>query len=120
MSAASNDPVIRVRLAEDGRPLGAAATARIDRPVAEVWAAIVDIERYARHLPMVHRATRRGDEVTFELKFKIGFFGVGFHFTARVSQEPETWLEFRWTAGEPRDIRLRFDLAPVDDGRACE
>jgi ribosome-associated toxin RatA of RatAB toxin-antitoxin module len=113
------DPVIRVRLGADGRPVGAAAAARIDRPVAAVWAALVDVERYASHLPMVHRTTRRGDDVTFELRFKIGFFGVGFHFTARTTQEPEKWLELRWVSGEPRDIRLRFELTPIEEGRAC-
>src|SRR5438477_7456889 len=67
----SNDPVIRVRLGPNGLPVGAAATARIDRPVATVWAAVADVEYFARHLPMVHRARRHGDQVTFELKFKI-------------------------------------------------
>ncbi len=112
-------PTIRVRLADDGRPLGAAAQGRIERPVAEVWAAIADIERYARHLPMVHRATRRGDRVTFELKFRVGFFSVGFEFTADATYEAEKWLELRWVSGEPKDIRLRFELSPTDEGKAC-
>ena len=112
-------PVVEVRVAPDGRPLGAAASARIDHPVAEVWAVIADIERYARYLPMVHRAERKGDSVTFHLRFKVGFFSVGFQFTADATYEAEKWLELRWTAGEPRDLRLRFELTPVDDGRAC-
>jgi hypothetical protein len=68
---------------------------------------------------MVHRARREGDQVTIDLRFKIGFFSVGFAFSARVAWEPEKWLELRWTSGEPRDIRLRFSLAPLDGGRAC-
>jgi uncharacterized protein YndB with AHSA1/START domain len=112
-------PVVRVRLAPDGRPLGAAASTQIDRPVAEVWAAISDLERYARHLPMVHRATQRGDNVKFELKFRVGFFSVGFEFTADATYEAEKWLELRWTSGEPKDIRLRFELSPTDDGKGC-
>jgi uncharacterized protein YndB with AHSA1/START domain len=113
------DPVVRVRIGRDGMPVGAAATTRIAHPVARVWAAIADIERFAGHLPMVHRARRVGDSVTFDLKFRIGFFSTGFQFTALATYEPEKWLELVWTAGEPKDIRLRFTLTPEDDGRAC-
>jgi ribosome-associated toxin RatA of RatAB toxin-antitoxin module len=113
-------PVVHVRVASDGRPLGASASARLDHPVTKVWAVLADVERYARYLPMVHRAERRGDSVTFHLRFKIGFFSVGFQFTADATYEVEKWLELRWTAGEPRDIRLRFELTPVEEGRACE
>lgn len=111
-------PVLRVRCDKDGLPVGAAAAARIERPVAKVWAVVTDL-RFARFIPMVHRVRRDGDRVTFELKFKIGFFAVGFQFTAAVTQEPERLIELRWTAGEPRQIRLRFTLTPIDDGRAC-
>jgi carbon monoxide dehydrogenase subunit G len=114
----SQDPVVIVRLGKDGKPAGAAASVVIDRPVATVWAAIADIERYASHLPMVHRARRTGDDVTFDLKFRIGFFSVGFQFTAAATYEAEKWLELRWKAGEPKDIRLRFTLAPEGE-RAC-
>jgi ribosome-associated toxin RatA of RatAB toxin-antitoxin module len=113
------DPVVKVRTAPDGKPLGAAAVARIEHPVSVVWAAVSDVERYAKHLPMVHRVRRRGDDVTFELRFKIGFFSVGFQFDAHATYEAERWLELRWTAGEPRDIRLRFTLTPTEDGRGC-
>jgi ribosome-associated toxin RatA of RatAB toxin-antitoxin module len=113
------DPVVKVRTAPDGKPLGATAVARIDHPVSVVWAALSDVERYAKHLPMVHRVHRRGDDLTFELRFKIGFFSVGFHFDAHATYEAERWLELRWTAGEPRGIKLRFTLTPTDDGRAC-
>src|SRR5258708_7518639 len=119
MPNADSSPVVRVRVAPDGRPLGAAASPRIERPIAHVWAAVAHIERHARHLPMVHRARRRGDDVTFDLKFKIGFFAVGFQFSAHAEYEAERWLELKWTAGEPRDIRLRFELTSIDDGRAC-
>lgn len=113
------DPVVKVRTAPDGKPLGAAALARIEHPVSVVWAAVSDVERYAKHLPMVHRARRQGDDVTFELRFKIGFFSVGFQFKAHATHESERWLELNWTEGEPRGIRLRFALTPTDDGRAC-
>jgi carbon monoxide dehydrogenase subunit G len=101
-------------------PVGASASSRIDRPVADVWAAVADTARFARHLPMVHRVRRVGDDVTFDLKFRVGFFSVGFQFTTHSTYEAEKWLELRWTGGEPKDIRLRFELSPADDGRACD
>ncbi len=118
-SSGTHEPLVRVRMSPEGKPVGAAASARFERPVGEVWAAIKDVERLARHLPMVHRVQRRGDLVTLDLKFKVAFFSVGFQFTAAATYEEEQWLELRWTSGEPRDIRLRFDLSPEDEGRAC-
>jgi carbon monoxide dehydrogenase subunit G len=105
-----------VRLGPDGKPVGAAASVVIDRPVAKVWAAVADIERYARFLPMVHRARREGDTVTFDLKFRIGFFSTGFQFTADATYEAEKRLELRWKAGEPKGILLRFTLAEHGEG----
>src|SRR3954451_20522687 len=90
--------VVNVRFGPDGRPSGAAAVARFEHPVAEVWAAVIDIERYARHLPMVRRATRSGDDVTFDLGFKVGFLSVGFSFSAHATYEEPRRLELRWTA----------------------
>jgi ribosome-associated toxin RatA of RatAB toxin-antitoxin module len=101
-------------------PVGAGATSRIERPVTEVWAVLADVERYASFLPMVHRARRTGDDVTYDLKFRIGFFSVGFQFTAHATWEAEKWLELRWLSGEPEGIRLRFDVTPLEDGRACQ
>jgi hypothetical protein len=109
-----------VRFGPDGRPLGASARTRIPRPVREVWATVSDVEGWARQLPMVRKATRRGDELTLELGFKVAFFSVGFAFSARARRQDEEWLELSWTAGEPRDIVLRLALTPADDGRACD
>jgi hypothetical protein len=80
----------------------------------------VDIERFASRLPMVHRVTRNGDQVNFDLRFRVGLiFSVGFQFGARAVQEPGRRLELRWTSGEPRDVLLRFELTPVDGDSAC-
>jgi len=87
--------------------------------VARVWSTIYDVERFARFLPMVNHARRRGDDVTFDLKFRVGFFSAGFEFTALATYEPEKWLALTWIAGEPRDIKLRFALTPLDGGAAC-
>jgi ribosome-associated toxin RatA of RatAB toxin-antitoxin module len=112
-------PILRVRLGKDGLPVGAAAVARIDYPPSRVWSVITDLS-YAYYIPMVHRARRDGDRVTFELRFKIGLFSVGFEFTAEViTQEADRSLELRWLSGDPQQIRLRFTVIPTDDERAC-
>jgi ribosome-associated toxin RatA of RatAB toxin-antitoxin module len=119
--AGSSDraPLVQLRIAPDGRPLGAAAIARIDRPVARVWSIIADVERYADRVPMISRVRRTGDRVEVTLKFKVSLFSASFEFTADVTYEHERWLEINWVDGEPRGIRLRFELTPLDDGRAC-
>jgi ribosome-associated toxin RatA of RatAB toxin-antitoxin module len=117
--ASPEGPIVRVTLAPDGRPLRAAARGRIEHPVARVWAAIYDVERFADFLPMVHRARRRGDEVTFDLKFRVGLFAVGFAFTTHAAYEAERWLTLHWTAGEPRGIKMRFALTPIEGASAC-
>jgi ribosome-associated toxin RatA of RatAB toxin-antitoxin module len=112
-------PVVRVSLSREGRPLRAAAIGRIECSAARVWSTIYDIEKFADYLPMVNHARRRGDSVTFDLKFRIGFFSVGFEFTAAATYEPEKWLALAWTAGEPRDIKMRFALTPIEGESAC-
>jgi carbon monoxide dehydrogenase subunit G len=120
MPADSRDATVTVRFSPDGRPIGATARARIERPAADVWAAIADVERFVRHIPMVHTATRRGDDVAFDLKFKVGvLFSVGFRFEARATYLEGRKMELRWTSGEPRDVYLRFEIEPTDEGRAC-
>jgi hypothetical protein len=104
----------------DGSPVGAISRARFERPAAEVWAVLADIERFASRLPMVHRVTRSGDQVNFDLRFRVGLiFSVGFQFGARAVEERGRRLELRWTSGEPRDVLLRFELTPVEGDSAC-
>jgi hypothetical protein len=110
---------VDVRLGPDGRPVSASAVGRVDRPVAHVWSIIADVSGFARRVPMVHRVRLDGDRVTVDLKFKLALFSVGFQFVAVETHEAQRWLELRWVAGEPRGIRLRFELEPLDEGRAC-
>jgi carbon monoxide dehydrogenase subunit G len=112
-------PIVRVTLDRAGRPVSAAATGRIERPVARVWSTIYDIERFARFLPMVNHARRVGDDVTLDLKFRVGFFSAGFQFTAAATYETDKWLALAWKSGEPRDIKLGFRLTPADGDAAC-
>jgi carbon monoxide dehydrogenase subunit G len=110
---------VTTRLGRDGRASGATAVARIDRAPAEVWAAVTDVERFARNIRMISSARRRGDDVTLDLKYKVGIlFSVGFSFTARAVETEARILDLKWVSGEPRDMHLRFELAPEDDGRA--
>ena len=102
-----------------GLPASARAALRLDRTVAEVWKVIEDVDRYAERIPMMHRVRRDGDRATIDLKFKITLFSVGFQFVVDVAKEHESSVELRWVSGEPRGIRLRFDLEPLDEGKAC-
>ncbi len=117
--ASHEGPVVRVVPGAGGRPIRAAARGRVEASVTRVWETIYDVERFARNLPMVDHARRRGDAVSFDLKFKVGFFSAGFDFQTRMSYEPEKWLAYDWTGGEPRDIRLRFELSAIDGQDAC-
>jgi hypothetical protein len=112
-------PVVRVTPGPGGRPVRAASRGRVESPAAHVWETIFDVERFARSLPMVDHARRRGDSVKFDLKFKVGFFSAGFDFTTRMSYEPGKWLVYDWTAGEPRGIHMRFEIAPIEGESAC-
>ena len=115
---AGSAPLVQVHVAPDHRPIGASAVARIERPVARVWQVVSEVDRYAERVPMVHKVRRQGARVEVDLKFKVALFSAGFQVTADVSMEAEKWLELRWVSGEPREIRLRFELSPLDDGKA--
>ncbi len=110
---------VTVKIDDAGLPRGATAEARIERPLAEVWKIVDDVESYAERVPMMHRVRMNGDRATVDLKFKISLFSVGFQFVVDVERKREEFLELRWVSGEPRGIRLRFDLESLDDGNAC-
>ncbi len=102
-----------------GLPCAARAETRLEQTVAEVWKVVEDVDRYADRVPMMHRVRRSGDRATVDLKFKIALFSVGFQFVVDVEKKHESFVELRWVSGEPRGIRLRFDLEPLDEGKAC-
>ena len=68
---------------------------------------------------MIHRIKRDGDRVTVQLKFKVAFFSVGFEFVADATRDEGRRLELRWVSGEPRAIRLGFEIAPGADPSEC-
>ena len=113
------DVDLKVHIDESGSPRGATAVARVDAPIARLWKVIEDVDRYPERIPMIHRVRIDAARAQVDLKFKLALFSVGFHFVVDVLQEKEKWLELRWVSGEPRDIRLRFDLEELDGGEAC-
>ncbi len=109
-------PFIEVTFDDAGRPTLAEATTIITASPQRIWAFISDVEQYPGTIPMLHRVRRTGDRVTAQLRFKISLFAVTFEFTADARYEEPHWLELRWVAGEPRDLRIRFDLEALGDG----
>lgn len=95
---------------ERGEPRSAVAAMRVAAPVGRIWSLVEQVERFDGFVPMLHQVRRQGDVARIGLRFKIALFSVGFEFKARVTQEPQRWLELSWLEGEPRDLRLRFDL----------
>lgn len=122
----AEDIALHVHLDPRGSPNGCTATVRVNATPARVWAVVENPEGLAGLVPMLHRVRRTGDRVTIQLRFRISLFSVGFEFTADSLRSPVIpgfpgeWAEVRWVEGEPRDLRLRFDLKPLDDGRQTE
>jgi ribosome-associated toxin RatA of RatAB toxin-antitoxin module len=111
-------PLLRMRVAGDGSPVGAIAEMRVNAALARVSEVIRDINRFAERVPMVHRARRDGTRVELTLRFKVALFGVKFGLTAEIVAETERRIEMRYVSGEPRDMHLAFELEPLDDGAA--
>jgi hypothetical protein len=108
------DTIVAVQHGPDGRPISARATAKILRPAAVVWAVLADVEKFAGRVPMIHKAKRVGDRVTVDLKFKVSILSVGFQFVADATYDEGKWLQLTYVSGEPKDLKLRFDLAADD------
>ena len=109
-------PLRQIHLGADGLPSAAIAAARIKAPPSRVWALVSDVDHYVGRVPMMDRVRLDGDRVTVGLRFKVALFSVGFQFVADVRKEGERSLEIRGVSGEPRGLKLRFDLAPLADG----
>jgi ribosome-associated toxin RatA of RatAB toxin-antitoxin module len=111
-------PLVRVHIGADKLPVGASGALRLAAPPTAVWALVSDVERYPNLVHMIHRAKRTEEEAWIQLRFRMAVLSAKFGFYAALRQEPERWLELSYTSGEPRDIRLRFELEPVDNGAA--
>jgi len=109
---------LTVNIDPTGQPRGATAQAKIDCPLEKLWDVIVDVDKFPERIPMIHRVKLSGNRANIDLKFKLSLFSVGFHFEVDVKKEDKKWLELAYVSGEPRGIRLRFDLEEVDGGKA--
>jgi ribosome-associated toxin RatA of RatAB toxin-antitoxin module len=113
--AASKGPLVEIALDREHRPVGATVAARLNAPASRVWEVIADVASYTTLIPMIHKVHREGDRVTVKLRFRISLFSVGFEFTADATYDDGRTLELRWVAGEPRELRIRFDLQPAGE-----
>lgn len=109
---------LKVHLDDDGTPRGATAREKLNVTVDRLWDVIVDVDRFPGRIPMMHRVRLDGSRATIDLKFKLALFSVGFRFVVDVKKEEKKWLELRWVSGEPKGIKLRFDLEETDEGKA--
>ena len=107
---------MEVHLGPGGKPTAATASALIAAPPARVWEVVRDVSRYQHNVPMIHESKRTGDRVNMALGFKVAVFSAKFAFHARVVEHEERALEMSWISGEPRDVRIRFELHPEVTG----
>jgi len=114
--AASRDPLVRLTLGPNDEPRGAVAAVRVAATRERVWAIIRDVEAYPSRIPMIDKVKVEGDRLTMRLAFRIALFTARFGYTAKLTREEGRWLEVSYESGEPRDLRLRFDLEPTPDG----
>jgi carbon monoxide dehydrogenase subunit G len=113
---AAGRTLVQVWMGPGGFPAGALGAARIKAPPSRVWEVVSDVGTYAGRVPMIHRVDLAGDRATVALRFKVSLFSVGFAFVAEVRREEGRVVELFGVSGEPRGIRLRFDLAPAAGG----
>jgi uncharacterized protein YndB with AHSA1/START domain len=113
----SRDLVVQLHLDASEAPIGATAAARIDAPPERVWAAVTQMWQQSGWVPLVHRIRREGDLIYVDLRFRVTLLSASFKFVVRATVEEGRRLDLRWVEGEPRDIRLTFELEPASDGR---
>jgi ribosome-associated toxin RatA of RatAB toxin-antitoxin module len=116
--AASRDPLVRVIVGPRDEPRGAVAAVRVAASPERVWEIIRDVEAYPSRIPMIERCTLDGDRLTMRLAFRIALFTARFGYTAKVTRDEGSSLEVNYESGEPRDLRLRFDVVPAPAGDA--
>ena len=103
----------------DGRLMAASGLFRVRAPVDHLWTIAGDIDKFPELIPMVHSVrhlprTPAGDEVVrVQLKFRLAFFSVKFHFVGSFHTGP--WrTEIRFIEGSVEDVSIHMEVAPVD------
>jgi ribosome-associated toxin RatA of RatAB toxin-antitoxin module len=113
--ARASGPLVQVELDSAGHPVMARAAVLVDTSPSRVWDAVSDVRSYAGRVPMIDGARVEGDRVTMNLRFRVSLLSVGFSFQAKREREEGRWIEIAHLSGEPRDLRIRFDLHPRED-----
>jgi len=116
--AAAPGPIVCALFNADGRPYGAVGGRIIDAPVSRVWKLVADLDLMPRRIPLVHSVAIDGDRATIQLRLKVAVLTFKFGFTARLTSEPERFIRFQYLSGDPRDLDLRFDVAPAQGDRS--
>lgn len=109
-------PLVRLHVGEDALPTGASGAIRLPAPPSVVWPLIRDVEGYPRLVRMIHRGREEDGEASIVLRFRIAVLSAKFGFRAAVHDEPERCFDLSYLSGEPKDIRLRFELEPIASG----
>ena len=113
----ADGPLIRMVLDAQHRPHGAKAAIVVAAPIERVWTVIRDVARFPERIPMIHRVHVNGDRVHMDLRFKVSVFSAGFGFVADMQRVEGRSLVLQWVSGEPRGIRLEFDLRAAPDAQ---
>ncbi len=116
--AASRDPLVRVLVGPNDDPRGAVAAVRVAATPERVWEIIRDVEAYPSRIHMIEKCKVEGDRLTMRLAFRIALFTARFGYTATLTRDEGRSLDVRYESGEPRDLRLRFDIVPSPAGDA--
>lgn len=107
-------------LTDAGKPASGHAMVLIRRNASKVWSHIEDPKRLSELIRMVETVSyeSQGDVpvVRVDLKFKIALFAARFHFVAAVHRQSERVLELKFRKGSVKDIQLRLEVIPVDEG----
>jgi carbon monoxide dehydrogenase subunit G len=105
---------VHVEIDGNGRTTSATAEAIIHQPPSVVWRIVEDVDQFPGRIPMISKVKLNGNRATVQLKFRLSLFSVGFEFVVDVKSEEGKWVELAYVSGEPKGIKLRFDLEPGD------
>ncbi len=109
---AAPGPLIQVHCGPDGGPVGATAARVVRAPPERVWRTVSDVSSYGGRVPMMDHVRVDGAYATAQLRFGVSLFSARFSFKVERAIVEGRSLDLRHVAGEPKDIHIRFDLAP--------
>jgi len=121
LSIIANEPHLSVTSFPFRDGHGATATAIVNCPLDELWDALLDLESFPEHIPMidhaVSRSTDRDDVIYCALSGKIGVWKLGISLDIRykMRMEPKSRLELiEYEGGVFKDVYFLHEVEPVD------